>query len=118
MQLEAVRQQIAGVGRGVSNLEASLAAAEQAGNDLKVEFLRDRLKTMDKKEVALPEQETILLRAQQAGGYCSIATLRLALSWLYVRAFSWFALHISGNLAHRKCLLVATHPQVQEGAYF
>lgn len=69
MQLEAVRQQIAGVGRGVSNLDVSLAAAEQAGNDLKVEFLRDRLQTMDKEKVALRQQETILLRAQQAGGF-------------------------------------------------
>ena len=72
VQLESVQQQIADVGRAVSDLEASVAGAEQAGDDRKVEFLRDRLKTMDKKEVALREEKNLLLRAQQNGGYCSL----------------------------------------------
>lgn len=71
-QLDGVQQQIADVGRAVSNLEASLAGAERAGDDRKVEFLRDRLKALDKKEVALREKENLLLRAQQNGGYCSL----------------------------------------------
>ena len=72
MQLEGVQQQIADVGRAVSNLEASLLAAKQANDAREVEFLRDRLKTMDKKEVALHEKENLLLRAQQAGRYFSL----------------------------------------------
>lgn len=72
MQLEGVQQQIADVGRAVSNLEASLAGAEHAGDDRKIEFLRDRLKALDKKDVVLREKENLLLRAQQEGGHCSL----------------------------------------------
>ena len=72
VQLEGVQQQIADVGRVVSNLEASLVAAKQAGDDREVEFLCDRLRTVDKQEVALREKENLLLRAQQGGGYGSL----------------------------------------------
>lgn len=71
-QLDDVQQQIADVGTAVSNLEALLAGAERAGDDRKVDFLRDRLKALDKKEIALHEKNNLLLRAQQNGGYCSL----------------------------------------------
>lgn len=73
MQLEGVQQQIADVDRAVSNLEASLAGAAQAGDDRKVEFHRDRLKALlDKEEVVLREEKNHLLQAQQDGGYCPL----------------------------------------------
>lgn len=69
--LDGVQQQIADVGRAVSNLEASLA--ERAGDDRKVEFLRDRLKTLDKKEVALREEKIFCCELNKMVGialYC------------------------------------------------
>ena len=76
LQLEGVPQQIADVGTEVSDLEASLAGAEQAGDDRKVEFLRDRLKALDQEKVALRQEQVglrdPLLRAQQNGEYCSL----------------------------------------------
>ncbi|DBB17865.1 TPA: hypothetical protein ACH3X3_002882 [Trebouxia sp. C0006] len=86
-QLDGVQQQIADVGRAVSNLEASLAGAERAGDDRKVEFLRDRLKALDKKEVALREKENLLLRAQQNGGTRSDADVARMRKLLQETAF-------------------------------
>lgn len=85
-QLEGAQEQIVDVSSVLSNVQASLAAA-QAENDRKVEFLRGRVKAMDKEKVALPEKENLLLQAQR-WVLLSIATTHLALYWLYVRAFS------------------------------
>lgn len=46
--------------------------------------LRDRLKALDKKEVALREKENLLLRAQQNGGYCSLLPTNARLTPTYV----------------------------------
>ena len=46
----------------------------------------------------------------------SASAILFSVVWPYVRAFSWLALHISRNLAHRKCLVVAMHLHVQEVA--
>ena len=71
-QLEGVQQQIADVHQKISDLEASLVAAKQAEDGDEVSFLRDRLKHLDKKEVALREEKNLHLRAQQGGGHCSL----------------------------------------------
>lgn len=63
-QLEGAQEQIVDVSSVLSNVQASLAAA-QAENDRKVEFLRGRVKAMDKEKVALPEKENLLLQAQR-----------------------------------------------------
>ena len=107
-QLQDVQQQIADVSRALSNQEASLAAAEQA---------QSRVSLQGKSSFAQARDYSFASSASRCV-LLSIATTRLALSWPYVRAFSWFTLHISGNLAHRKCLMVAMHHHVQEGAHF
>ena len=71
-QIENVQQQIEGVAQEVSEVKASLSAAELAGDGDKVSFLRERLTQLDKKEVALREEKNILLRAQQGGEHCSL----------------------------------------------
>ena len=72
IQLEKVQQKIADIGRVVSNLEAPLAATGQAGDDGKVEYLRQTEVALRRDKVARVKQETILLRAQRAGVYCSL----------------------------------------------
>ena len=66
-QFEGVQQLIADVARKVSDLEASLVAAEQAGDGGKVSFLRTQLEQLYKKDVALQEEKNLLLRAQGGG---------------------------------------------------
>ena len=66
-----MQQQIAEVVRKVSDLEAALSAAKQAGDGDEVSFLRGRLEQLDKQAIALREEKIILLRAQQGGGHCS-----------------------------------------------
>ena len=68
-QVEGVQQLIADVVRKVSDLEASLLAAEQAGDGDKVCFLRIQLEQLYKEKVALRDKENLLLRAQQGGGH-------------------------------------------------
>ena len=104
-QLEGVQQQILDVSRALSNLEASLAAAEQAGNAFKVEFLYKKEVALRQEKVALREQETILLQAQQAGGYCSLLP---SLASLLAGGHSAGLHYTSLEIAHRKCLMVAT----------
>ena len=69
-QLEGVQQLIADVVRKVSSTEASLLAAEQAGDGDKVSFLRIQLVHLYKQEVALREEKNLLLRIQQGGERC------------------------------------------------
>ena len=71
-QIEGVQQQIADVVRKVSDLEAALSVAKQAGDGVEVSFLRTQLEHLYKERVALREKENILLRAQQGGGRCSL----------------------------------------------
>ena len=58
--------------RKVSDLEAALVTAEQAGDGGKVSFLRTQLEQLCKEKVALREEKNLLLRAQQGGGHCSL----------------------------------------------
>ena len=71
-QVESVQQEIADVVRKVSDLEASLSAAEQAGDGDKVSFLRSQLQQLYKEKVALREKENLLLRAHQGGEHCPL----------------------------------------------
>ena len=64
-QLQGVQQQITGVAQKVADFEASLIAAEQAGDADKVSFLRSRL-------LELGEEKTLLLRAQPGGEHRSL----------------------------------------------
>ena len=70
--IEGVQQQIADVVRKVSDLEAALSAAKQAGDGDEVSFLRTQLEQLYKERVALREEKNILLRAQQGGEHCSL----------------------------------------------
>lgn len=66
-QVEGVQQQIADVARKVSDLEASLVAAKQAGDGGEVSFLRTQLEQLYRKDVALQEEKNLLLRAHGGG---------------------------------------------------
>ena len=66
-QLQGVQQRIADIDRNFSALEASLAAAEQAGEDRKVEFLRGRLEKLDSRLLSLQD---MLLRSQAPSKPC------------------------------------------------
>ena len=70
-QAEGVQQPTADAARKVSDLEASLIAAEQAEDGRKVSFVRTQLEQLYKEKVALRKKENLLLRAQQGGGHCS-----------------------------------------------
>ena len=70
--IEGVQQQIADVVRKVSDLEAALSAAKQAGDGDEVSFLCTQLEQLYKERVALREEKNILLRAQQGGEHCSL----------------------------------------------
>ena len=64
-QGQGVQQQIADVVRKVSDFEAALSTAKQAGDEDEVSFLRGRL-------LQLGEEKNLLLKAQQGGGCCSL----------------------------------------------
>ena len=71
-ELEGVQQLIADAARKVSDLEASLIAAKQAGDGDEVSFLRTQLEQLYKEKVGLREEKNLHLRAQQGGGHCSL----------------------------------------------
>lgn len=58
--------------------------AEQAKDGGKVSFLRTQLKQLYKERVALREDKSLLLQAQQGGGSCSLLPL-LARHHLWVK---------------------------------
>ena len=66
----------------VSDLEAALVTADQAGDGGKVSFLRTQLEQLYKDKVALREEKNLLLQAQQGGGIalCCHHLLTLATS--------------------------------------
>ncbi len=66
-QLQAVQQEIGSVIEKTVDAEKALAAAEQAGDGAEVDFLRERLEQLDKKENNLREEKNILLRGQASG---------------------------------------------------
>ncbi len=70
-QAQEVQQQINVVLGEVSEVEITLAAAEQADNGEKVRFLRGRLEKLDSQLVSLREEKTLVLRGQQGGEHCS-----------------------------------------------
>lgn len=77
-QVQAVRQEIEDNGREASEVKATLAQAEQAGDLEKVRHLRTLLEHLDKARVSLHH---LLLRDQQGGNGCltpSYATCILA----------------------------------------
>ncbi|KAL0052337.1 hypothetical protein WJX82_000522 [Trebouxia sp. C0006] len=65
--LQEVQQEIKAVLEKVSELETSLAAAKQAGDDDEVRFLRDRLVQLDRERVVLREKENKLMVVQSGG---------------------------------------------------
>jgi len=76
-QMQAVQQEMDSVKAEIQATKQELAAAEQADDGAKVDFLRNSLVEMHKKEVemrkemnSLHEQQTILLRAQAPGQHC------------------------------------------------
>ena len=68
--LQEVQQEIKAVLEKVSELETSLAAAKQAGDDDEVRFLRDRLVQLDRERVVLREKENKLMVVQSGGQHC------------------------------------------------
>lgn len=66
-QLENLQQRIEGVARKVSDLEASLLVAEQAGIEGKFSFLRTQRELELQLQLQLGKTETLLLKAQQEG---------------------------------------------------
>ncbi|DBB15284.1 TPA: hypothetical protein ACH3X3_003539 [Trebouxia sp. C0006] len=62
--LQEVQQQIMAVVEKVSEMETSLAAAEEAADGDKVRFLRNRLEQLDRKEVMLREEKNKLMDIQ------------------------------------------------------
>ena len=69
-QLQAVQQEIGSVIEKTVDAEKALAAAEQAGDGAKVDFLRKRLEQLDKEKNSLHEKENILLQGQASGQHC------------------------------------------------
>ena len=65
--LQEVQQQIMAVVEKVSEMETSLAAAKQAGDDDEVRFLRDRLVQLDRERVARREEKNKLMDIQSGG---------------------------------------------------
>lgn len=66
-QSDGVQQQIADVIQKSSELETSLAEAEQDGDGPKVSFLRTQLEQLYKARVALQKEKNILLKLQPGG---------------------------------------------------
>jgi len=62
-QMQAVQQEIDNVKAEIQATKQELAAAEQADDGAKVDFLRNSL-------LALREKENIILRAQAPGQHC------------------------------------------------
>ncbi len=69
-QVQAVQQEIDSVKAEIQDTKQELAAAEQAGDGAKVDFLRNRLQLLDMKENNLREEKNILLKAQATGQPC------------------------------------------------
>ena len=81
-QLQEVQQQIEAVLDKVSEMETSLAAAEEAVDGDRVRFLRDRLVQLDKGWVILREEKNKLTVAQTGGQHCCMNTDCPATNWL------------------------------------
>ena len=65
--LQEVQQQIMAVVEKVSEMETSLAAAKQAGDDDEVKHLRNLLEQLDRERVALREEKNKLMVIQSGG---------------------------------------------------
>ena len=65
--LQEVQQEIKAVLEKVSEVEISLAAAEEAEDMDKVRFLRDRLVQLDRERVALREEKNKFMVIQSGG---------------------------------------------------
>ncbi len=72
--LQEVQQQIMAVVEKVSEMETSLAAAEEAADGDKVRFLRNRLEQLDRKEVMLREEKNKLMDIQSGGQHCFLVS--------------------------------------------
>ncbi len=68
--LQEVQQQIEAVLEKVSEMETSLAAAEEAGDGDKLKFLRDRLVQLDRERVVLREEKNKLMVVRPGGQHC------------------------------------------------
>ena len=68
--LQEVQQQIMAVVEKVSEMETSLAAAKQAGDDDEVKYLRDRLEHLDRERIILREMENKLTVTLPGGQHC------------------------------------------------
>ncbi|KAL0029886.1 hypothetical protein WJX77_005907 [Trebouxia sp. C0004] len=66
-QMQTVQQVIDRVTAEIQETKQELAAAEQAGDGPKVDFLREKDSSMRRELCSLREQQTILLRAQAPG---------------------------------------------------
>ena len=66
-QLEIVRREIADIKAEILKTNKALAATQ---NTTDVGFLRKRLEHLDRKEIILRQQETILLQGQASGEHC------------------------------------------------
>ncbi len=85
--MQAVQQEIDGLKAEIQAIKQELAAAEQAEDGAKVDFLR--------KEVSsLREQQTILLRAQASGQHC------LPLSKLTKNAYTCLCACVMAHFLH------------------
>ncbi len=69
-QLQEVQQQIEAVLEKVSEMETSLAAAEEAADGDKVRFLRNLLEQLYRERVVLREEKNKLMVAQPGGQHC------------------------------------------------
>ncbi len=68
--MQAVQQEIDNVKAETQATKQELAAAEQAGDEAKADFLRKKEVELRKEINSLREQQTILLRAQAPGQHC------------------------------------------------
>ena len=69
-QLQAVQHEINKVGAQIDKADGELAKARADTDNKEVDFLRNSLVELRKKENSLREQQTILLRAQAPGQHC------------------------------------------------
>ncbi len=69
-QLQAVQQEIDSVKAEIQETKQELATAEQAGDEDRVDFLRNSLVELRRQLPGLREKENILLRAQAPGQHC------------------------------------------------